>query len=86
MKTPEEFAYELWDFNLASGGHPDYLDEVITRLTAWRDECVEHWENKWKLAYRDAIEAQKERDAAQEACRMMQDRLQRLIDAKEAKE
>jgi hypothetical protein len=40
MKTPEEFAYALWYLNLASGEHPDYLDEVITRLTAWRDECV----------------------------------------------
>jgi hypothetical protein len=53
-------------------------------LTAWRDECVEEaavagdrrlvWAmSQWKI-----VEA--ERDAANENSRMMQDRLQRLID------
>jgi hypothetical protein len=85
MKTPGTLAREVLEIAVRDADDKD-VDESAALLTAWRDECVEHWENKWKLAYRDAIEAQKERDAAQEACRMMQDRLQRLIDAKEAKE
>lgn len=88
MKTPEELAQSLHSIYL-SWSAPTAVGKAVHELTAWRDECMETEVNalvskasEWCALWRRVAERYKEEaDAANESCRMMQERLQRLVDA-----